>query len=337
MKRLTWFLAVTLSACSALPEPTVDGGTARDSGAADAAIADAGQVDAGEIDAGPLDAGEVDAGVADAGKADAGTDGGVRPDSGIPSDGGAFSTDRTLFFGSPRCAGGGFALCEDFESGVINPAIWTVIGAPSVAVGTAEHARGARALHITKTANGAAYIRETMTFPAVNNSYYGRAFMKFVSMPARPMTYSHWTVLAASGNIVKGEIRVGGQLPTNVAARQLFGVGTDNRTQDAGTGDWTTSDADPTGNAREVPLNEWLCIEWLHQGSTNETRFWWDAVEHPSLHTTPAKHGGNSNPFILPQFTNLWIGWQEYQPSTETFEMWVDEIAIDEARVGCVR
>jgi hypothetical protein len=48
-------------------------------------------------------------------------------------------------------------------------------------------------------------------------------------------------------------------------------------------------------------------------------------------------HGGNSTqPFILPQFTNVWLGWQEYQTTTETFEMWIDEIAIDKERIGCV-
>jgi hypothetical protein len=47
-------------------------------------------------------------------------------------------------------------------------------------------------------------------------------------------------------------------------------------------------------------------------------------------------HGGNSNPYTLPTFTNVWMGWQEDQTSTETFEMWIDEIAIDKERIGCV-
>lgn len=61
------------------------------------------------------------------------------------------------------------------------------------------------------------------------------------------------------------------------------------------------------------------------------------AIEHPSLHTTEARHGGHSNPFILPQFTNLWVGWQEYQTSTQTFEVWADEVALSSSRTGCVR
>jgi hypothetical protein len=283
--------------------------------------------------------GASDAGQTDAASADSGLppDGGA-PDSGEPTDGGRnLSTDRNLFFGASRCEDAGFQLCEDFESGTLNPAIWSVTDPTAVVVDTGDHARGTHALHITRAGNGAAYIKETVTFPEPNDTYYGRMFVKFIQLPVRPMTYSHFTVMGASGTVVDGEIRISGQLPTNTSAPTLFGVGTDNRVQDSGTGDWTTSDDDPPGMPLAIPLGEWLCIEWLHQGATNETRFYWDAVEHPSLHTTASQHGGNTNPFILPQFNQVWMGWQEYQTSTEPFELWIDEIAIDPNRIGCVQ
>ena len=31
----------------------------------------------------------------------------------------------------------------------------------------------------------------------------------------------------------------------------------------------------------------------------------------------------------------LWVGWNEYQTTTEKFEMWVDEVAVDGQRIGC--
>jgi hypothetical protein len=119
-------------------------------------------------------------------------------------------------------------------------------------------------------------------------------------------------------------------------SQSLFGVGTDNRVQEAGTGDWTLSDNDPPMHPSPVPMGEWVCLEWMHKGDTNETRFYWNAVEHPSLHTSSTVHGGNMNPFILPQFTSVWLGWQEYQPMTEPFELWIDEVAVDTSRIGCV-
>ena len=158
-------------------------------------------------------------------------------------------------------------------------------------------------------------------------------FIYFQALPAAPLTYSHWTILAGAGTGVSGEIRVGGQLQGGV---NRFGAGTDNRVDPMGTGDWTTSDNDPPGKPVAVPTAQWLCIEWLHKGDTNETRFFWDGVEHPSLHTTSAVHGGNTNPFLLPQFKSVWVGWQEDQTTTQPFELWIDEVAIDSQRIGCV-
>jgi hypothetical protein len=242
------------------------------------------------------------------------------------------STDRTKFFGASRCATAGVQLCEGFETGTLNKTTWAVSGTPPVIDGM-EHARGAYALHITQNGDGLSYIKETMTFPEPNDTYFGRVFVYFKSLPIPPgMTYAHWTIIAASGTVIPGEIRVSGQLQNGA---NLFGVGTDNRT-DGGTGDWTNSDNDPKGSPAPVPLNQWICLEWMHKGDTNETQLWWDATLHPSLSTTSTVHGGNAVPFLLPQFTNVWLGWQEYQTSTEPFELWMDEIAIDTARIGCV-
>ncbi|PMZ86541.1 hypothetical protein, partial [Pseudomonas sp. FW306-2-11AD] len=90
--------------------------------------------------------------------------------------------------------------------------------------------------------NGPSYIKESKTFPAKNDTYFGRAYVWFATLAGPPMSYAHWTFIAASGTNVSGEIRVSGQFQNG---KNLFGVGTDNRIDDAGTGDWTTSDNDP--------------------------------------------------------------------------------------------
>jgi len=278
-----------------------------------------------------MEAGAADAAPAQDGGIDAPTDG----PAGVvdASDGGRdFSNDPGKFFGSSRCAQSGLQLCDGFETGTLDTTTWSASGTMPVVDGV-QHARGSKALHITQHGNGLSYIKETKTFPEPKNTYWGRAFVYFNQLPAAPMTYAHWTFIAASGTGASGEIRVSGQLQNG---RNLFGVGTDTGTNPNGSGDWTNSDNDPSGMPKAVPLQQWACIEWMHKGDTNETRFYWDAVEHPSLYTSATMHGGNSNPYILPQFTNAWIGWQEYQSSTETFEMWVDEVAIDPSRIGCV-
>jgi hypothetical protein len=324
---LVLYSVALASACTAddtgsgsLPTVQTDGGP-RDT---------ASQVDSGW----PRDtpSGEDGGSEADGATVDADSDSGA--DSG---DGGRdYSSDTTKFFGDSRCAQAGVQLCEDFESGNLDTATWTVVGTQPVVDGI-QHARGSNALHITRNRDGLSFIKETKTFPAPNNTYFGRVFVYFQSLPTPPgMTFSHWTFIAASGTGVSGEIRVSGFLENN-QTNNVFAVGTDNRVDPNGTGDWSNLDNDPNGHPMGIPLQKWVCIEWLHKGDTNETRFWWDATEHPSLYTSTTKHGGTqSNPYLLPQFTNVWLGWAEYQSSGETFELWMDEVAIDKERIGCV-
>ena len=244
-----------------------------------------------------------------------------------------FSTDRSKFFGSSRCGTAGVLLCEDFETGTLDTNTWKVTGTPPKIDGL-QFARGAKALHVSIVGNGASYIKETKTFPVANNAYWGRMFVYFHQMPQTPMSYAHWTFAAASGTGTTGEIRLSGQMQNT---KNIFGVGTDSGSDPNGTGDWTNSDKDPNNAPKPVPQDEWLCIEWMNKGDTSETKFFWDATEHPSLYTSKTVHGGNTKPYVLPQFTSQWVGWQEYQTSTLPFELWIDEVAIDTQRIGCVQ
>jgi hypothetical protein len=254
-----------------------------------------------------------------------------------------FSTDRGLFFGASRCSTANLQLCDGFETGSLDTTTWSYVGTHAVVDGL-EAARGTKALHVTVVGNGLSLIKETKTFPEPGNTYWGRLFVYFKSLPEwlpndAGMSYAHWTFAYATGTGITaaGQIRLSGQLAQKGGMYlNHFGVGTDDRVDEAGTGDWTNSDDDPDGSPAPVPTGSWACIEWLHSGATNETRFFWDAVEHPSLYTSASVHGGNTNPYILPQFDAVSMGWQEYQASTETFELWIDEVAIDPNRIGCV-
>jgi hypothetical protein len=268
---------------------------------------------------------------------DAGT-GGAGQGGAEPTDGGrSFSTDRTKFFGDSRCAAAGVQFCDDFESGSLSE--WKLSGTPTI--DGVQKARGQKALHVKAASGSKVAIETSQIFPEADNVYYGRAFVYFAALPTPvgQTTYAHWTFIAATGDDVSGEIRLSGQMQNGI---NHFGVGTDNRTDANGTGDWTNSDNDPKGAPRTAPLNQWLCIEWMHDGANNETRFYWDDTEHPSLHTSSSAHGGNMNPYILPKFRRVWFGFQEYQQimnadnSLEQYELWIDEVALDHQRIGCV-
>lgn len=263
-------------------------------------------------------------GASDAGASDGGT-------PGNPGSGG-FSTNPSDFFGSSQCKNSTFALCEDFESGSLDTATWKTRGtAPKIE--TVRAARGKYSAHFHTDDNGLAYITQTKTFPAPNDTYYARVFVWFDALPTAP-DWAHWTISGAQAGTDSSapEIRIGGQWDTNDSI-ELFGVGTDR----GDTGDWTNLDADPNGKPKAVPAQSWVCLEWKFDGSANETQFWWDGVEHPSLATSSTNHGGSKDPFILPQFSSMWVGWWLYQAGTTppSFDVWIDEVAVDYQRIGC--
>ncbi len=241
------------------------------------------------------------------------------------------STDRDEFFGSSRCAALGALFCDGFESATIDDTSWEKNGGGTASVDTSQHARGNSSLHVHTSLNGFSYLKLTKIFPVANNAYYGRMFVRFDALPTSP-TWAHWTIVEAAGTGDGSAIRVGGQLDET---KNRFGVGTDG----GPTGDWTNLDQDPNDSPIAPPEDEWLCIEWHHDGSSDETEFWWDATQHESLSTTSSSHGGNDVPYVMPEFQSVWVGWWLYQenPMPAEYDVWIDEVALDDARIGCVR
>lgn len=237
------------------------------------------------------------------------------------------------FFGASRCESGDFLLCDGFESAAIDAGKWTVekAGDNVLEITTEQAARGAQSIHIRAEPNQKfAYLKNTSAFPVPNNDYYGRMFLRVARYST--VDWAHWTIAEAAGTGDGSLIRVGGQYKTDQAANR-WGVGSDG----GPTGDWTTHDSDPDGAPLEPPTNTWTCLEWAHLGSTEETRFSVDGVEHPSLATTANEHGGAGVPYVMPEFTSVWFGWYQYQTDPVAFDVWIDEVALDDEPIGCER
>jgi hypothetical protein len=245
--------------------------------------------------------------------------------------GGASGSGTQAFFGASRCTSS-FLLCDGFENAALDKSVWqTKFGAP--AVDSTRAARGSHSLHLSTTATGSSGIEVTKIFPTANNDYYGRLFVYFDALPSRPQ-WAPWTIVGATGSAVAGEIRVGGQFDGKI---NRFGVGTDR----GPTGDWTNLDADAQAGSTQIREDQWLCVEWQHDGATDQSRFYLDGVEHPSLGTTrDVKHDGNSSvKYDLPDMSAVWVGFWNYdQGKTVTpnhFDVWIDEVALDDERIGC--
>jgi hypothetical protein len=245
-----------------------------------------------------------------------------------------YPTDRSKFFGASRCDES-FLLCEDFESGSIDADVWkNKLSAPSI--DSTRAARGEKSLHLKTTATGGSGLETSKIFPRPNGSYYGRMFVYFTALPTKPQ-WAHWTLVGAnpkSGSGMSGEARVGGQYD---GKKNLFGVGTDG----GPTGDWTNLDADPSAAVKAVPLEEWICLEWMHDSANDISKLWWDGIEHPSLGTTrDVKHMGNAGvKYDIPDIASVWVGFWNYDQGQAVtpngFDTWIDEVALDDERIGC--
>lgn len=257
---------------------------------------------------------------------------GGNPSTGGNGGSGTGGAEGPGFFGESRCDSAGLLLCDGFEADSIDTSLWTVeaSGSNTVQITTTEAARGSRSVHV-HAQNGFGFLRTTSVFPVPNNDYYGRMFLKVARFST--VADAHWTVAEAVGTGNDAAIRVGGQFRTDIQ-KNRWGVGSDL----GPTGDWTMHDEDPDGMPQEPPVGEWVCLEWLHQGSTHETRFYVNGEEHPSLYTSATHHGGNQQQnYELPQFTSVWFGWWQYQSDPEPFDVWIDEVALHTERIGCER
>jgi hypothetical protein len=238
-------------------------------------------------------------------------------------------SDRTRFFGDSRCTSD-VLFCEDFEATTISTSRWTVHGTAPM-LDTVHAARGQQAMHFHTMTNGQSRLQTDDIFPVAGGRYYGRMFVWMDALPTAP-DWAHWTLMGAAGDTHAGEIRVGGQWDR---MRDRFGVGTDG----GDTGDWTYLDQDPTGHVVPAPTQQWVCIEWMHDTTNETTAFFWDGVEHPSLGTTATMHGGTASAqYLLPDFRSVWIGWWLYQSGStpDHFDVWIDEVVLDDERIGCV-
>lgn len=257
------------------------------------------------------------------------------------------STDKGKFLGAARCDKAGALFCDDFESqaaGAQPGPAWTYPFAYKPTIDTTRAARGTKSLKFSVNSNTPAQIEETETFPAANNTIFGRMFVWMAALPSSPSALAHYTLVAGRGTGSMNEMRLDGWY-LNQTKQSRYGVGSDGPLGDTD-GDGKDDDdwhIDGTESQSLVRATEWTCLEWQFKGDTNETRIWIDGVEQSSLHTTTDAYynGGkfSNRSYVHPQYTALRIGWWVYHADAtpSPFELWIDEVAVDKDRIGCVQ
>ncbi len=262
---------------------------------------------------------------------------GAPSDASVPSDDAAIANLTDGGLGGPSlCGSHAYAVCEDFEDAAVGatPAGWTVptsnYGTATLGVADDFAARGSHSWKVSVNSTGSTekYLQRG-NLGTLANSHYGRLFFRVQSPTVT--TFIHWDLVLGAGTLMNGggarRIRWGstgsnGGLPSS-GWHWIYNI----EQGDRGTED--------NQAGHPVPgVDEWMCVEWLWDGTNQMADFYFQGVERPALHITNTLPNGQTAD--IPIFTSLNFGIAEYQGTNNTpLVFWIDEIALDTQRIGC--
>jgi hypothetical protein len=251
-----------------------------------------------------------------------GTGGGAGP---VGTGGGSGAVGPIVAGGPSKCAttSGVGKLCDGFEGpapGAAGSVFKFDLGAGSTGVvDTTKAYRGSKSVHMTT--NGAqAFIAETMTFAqpgavATNNELWGRMFIWFATT-ANPQSHDVFITL---------------EDPASTAQSAQFHVA-------GGSRGFLASQIRITSDLYHPPMGtgtikfplvppKWSCWEW-HTTAANTLEFYVDGALYAPMSVTVA------DKWPFPIFKSMSLGFMQFT-STPATELWVDEVALDGARIGC--
>ncbi|MEJ7728138.1 MAG: hypothetical protein WKG00_02890 [Polyangiaceae bacterium] len=226
-----------------------------------------------------------------------------------------------------QCASSRFTWCEDFEGAADGefPDGWgprgDEWGEGTMGVASDDARFGARSLKVDGGNNGQHFMVRLGGLGALASHHYGRVFMK-VAVPA-PWPQSgvlHADFIEGLGPNNDGgthNVRWGVVENTDEKFQWIYNV------QPSNAGEWaegTSYDYQWSG--------AWQCIEWVYDEPSQSGTLWIDGQE------IPIEPGAN-HAAEIPVFESLGVGLANYQDAGEGFTVWFDELAYDDARIGC--
>ncbi len=255
---------------------------------------------------------------------------------GSASTGGSVSTERTTFSTNRAefrlgedslCDEGDFKVCENFEKGEVGqiPEGWSLKKPATVGIQADQAARGEQSLRIDIAGGKGTVIammkRENLGDLA--HRHYGRMFYR-IQGPGFPESI-HFDVMEGDGPWA------GHQNAVRFAATG-YGPGT-------ATSNWAwiynVQPFDPVGTefvtrgdrSAHPRIDQWMCLEWLLDADAQEAQYFDDGVPIGYLHIDTERSE-------IPVLTNISVGMQKFQ-QTGALRAWVDEVALDDERIGC--
>ncbi len=244
------------------------------------------------------------------------------PTAGAGGQGGTASTGgtggRSTFFGDSRCASAEFLFCDGFESDNIDAATWATVTSKGTVVFDQVHAaRGSSALHATASAvESHAWLRHKALFPLPDNALFVRMFV----YAAAPLPAFNWNYLRVRG-------------------------GTGDRWQLGGkTAPFGEPDGDrvvrlmhlplhvPLASEVAFPTESWTCWEMQFDGTQEVVNIW---IDEQPVETMSVPNARKQAAWVFPNITSLWVGIQHSHDEAVGADVWIDEVAIHDSRIGC--
>ena len=228
---------------------------------------------------------------------------------------------------SGTCDNAAFLVCENFEAAAIgaNPDGWDlrpsgVWGGNDMGVTDEQAAWGSQAFRVRSGETGAQWLTYMGDISAFADGHWGRMYFRMsdpVPWPAGGVI--HGDLFEARGNWMGSTHQVRWAVINN--ASMLHNWGYNVQTSNAGEFIYETGYDYPW-------TRDWLCIEWHHDRAAQTATLWVDGEELVAV-------TADEDP-QLPVFDDISVGWANYQTASPEFVVYIDEVVLDDERVGCL-
>lgn len=221
----------------------------------------------------------------------------------------AHATDAAIDGAGPACKA---LFCEDFETGKLDAARWELdVGYDAANTVTVQatkthHGGYAARAHLANAGGGFANIRTKAPFPKLASDFWGRA-------------YVFHTIDATVGHnaLVKVESGAGGVLEVGQSQGKVQLTF------------YPPSGEAPAGYASSIPEAKWTCLEWHMAKAAPQIELFADGVSLASYTYSGAA--------TVPAFTAIKLGIETHSSNTSTDDVYIDDVAFDAARLGCLQ
>jgi len=209
---------------------------------------------------------------------------------------------------------------EDFESGAIDPHLWTqqVTGENTISVQQAKAAHGKYALLVRcpAPAQGTyAFLVAHGLSPALQHHHFGRAYVYITpGLPDRHTVF----LTAGTAGFPKNKYQEVATAHARFQLTYVDGIGGGEDFHSAG----------------QVPIGRWFLLEWEFNDQPDQAAVW---VDGEKVFDTPFTfHTVGPSTDLVGSFTDVSFGFRLWGAAPQPFDIYYDDIAIDTARIGPV-